>query len=76
MPPRTRKATDDKPEGEYVKVGDTIDVDGNGIAVLPDGTAVTVRTQYTFAHEGLHVIHMANRSGESLEYLAEKPEKK
>lgn len=63
MPPRKRKAetTDD---GQFVKVGDVIELEGNGIAVLPDGSAVTIRGRYTVQHEGLHVI-------DGVEYLAE-----
>lgn len=71
MPPRARKAKT-KATDQFVKVGDVIELEGNGIAVLPDDTVVTVRQQYMIQHEGLHVFHMANRSGESLEYLAEK----
>ena len=43
-------------EVEAVKVGDTIDVKGNGLAVLPDGTVVTCRGSYIVQHEGRHVI--------------------
>lgn len=65
MPPRARKPKDEKDDGQFVKVGDVIELDGNGIAVLPDGTAVTTRGRYTVQHEGLHVI-------DGVEYLAEK----
>jgi hypothetical protein len=64
MPPRARKAKADTAD-QFVKVGDVIELDGNGIAVLPDGTAVTTRARYTVQHEGLHVI-------DGVEYLAEK----
>lgn len=47
------------------KVGDRIVLERNGIAVLPDGTAVTCRTGYVFEHEGLHVI-------DGVEYQVEK----
>jgi hypothetical protein len=69
MPPRARKATKDN-GGEFVKVGDVIELESgsNGIAVLPDGSAVTVRQRYTIQHEGLHII-------DGVEYLAEHPEK-
>lgn len=72
MPPRAKKEAAASNDGSYVKIGDVVEFEGNGICVLPDGGAVTCRQQYTFQHEGLHVIHLANRSGESLEYLAEK----
>lgn len=65
MPPRARKAAKETADGQFVKVGDVIELDGNGIAVLPDGTAVTTRARYTVQHEGLHVI-------DGVEYLAEK----
>lgn len=66
MPARTRKTAKDN-GGEFVKVGDVIELEsgGNGIAVLPDGSAVTVRQRYTVHHEGLHTI-------DGVEYLAEK----
>jgi hypothetical protein len=52
-----------------VKVGDVIELEsgGNGLAVLPDDSVVTVRQRYRIEHEGLHVI-------DGVEYLAEKPE--
>lgn len=62
MPPRARKAKDTADE-QFVKVGDVIELEGNGIAVLPDGTAVTARQRYTIRHEGLHTI-------DGVEYLA------
>lgn len=62
MAPR-KKATDTTED--YVKVGDVIEFEGNAIAVLPDGAAVTCRARYTIQHEGLHVIA-------GVEYLAEK----
>ena len=43
-------------EAEAVKVGDAIELEGNGLAVLPDGTVVTCRNTYTIQHEGRHVI--------------------
>lgn len=52
-------------DDQLVKVGDMIDVDGNDLAILPDGTVVTVRGQYRIQHEGLHTIA-------GVEYLAEK----
>jgi len=58
-----RKSKPDKADG-FVKVGDVIELEGNGIAVLPDGSAVTCRARYTIQHEGLHVI-------DGVEYLAE-----
>jgi hypothetical protein len=63
MPPRARKAKDTA--DQFVKVGDVIELEGNGIAVLPDGTAVTTRGRYTVQHEGLHII-------DGVEYLEEK----
>lgn len=65
MPPRARKAKAETADG-FVKVGDVIELDGggNGLAVLPDDTVVTVRQRYTIQHEGLHVIA-------GVEYLAE-----
>lgn len=65
MPPRTRKTAKETTDGQFVKVGDVILLEGNGIAVLPDGSAVTVRQRYTVQHEGLHTI-------DGVEYLAEK----
>ena len=62
MPPRQRN-TEDKADRKAVKVGDTIELDGNPIAVLPDGTAVTTRARYTIEQEGLHVI-------DGVEYMA------
>lgn len=64
MAPR-KKATDTTEDSGYVKVGDVIEFEGNSIAVLPDGVAVTCRARYTIQHEGLHVIA-------GVEYLAEK----
>ena len=43
-------------EAEAVKVGDTIELDGSGLAVLPDGTVVTCRGTYRVQHAGRHVI--------------------
>lgn len=49
----TRKA----PAAKAVKVGDAVKIEGpNGIAVLPDGSAVTCRVVYTIRHKGRHVI--------------------
>lgn len=66
MPPRSRKNVKDTADGEFVKVGDVIGLEsgGNGVAVLPDGSVVTVRQRYTVQHEGLHII-------DGVEYLAE-----
>lgn len=63
-PAGTSKPDADK-TGQTVKVGDRVELKGNGIAVLPDGTAVTCRTGYTFEHAGLHVI-------DGVEYQVEK----
>lgn len=75
MPPRTRKTAKETADGQFVKVGDVIELEakegelpGNGIAVLPDGSAVTIRQRYQIQHEGLHVI-------DGVEYLAELPDK-
>lgn len=69
MAQRRTPAAADKPaattKGQTVKVGDRVELKANGIAVLPDGSAVTCRTGYTFEHEGLHVI-------DGVEYQVEK----
>lgn len=69
MAQRRTPAASDKPaataKGKTAKVGDRLELQTNGIAVLPDGTAVTCRTGYTFEHEGLHVI-------DGVEYQVEK----
>lgn len=39
-----------------VQVGDQVELDGNGLAVLPDGSVVTCRVRYTVQHVGRHVI--------------------
>lgn len=67
MPPRTRKAKVETTD-EFVKIGDRIDVEGNSLAILPDGTVVTIRGWYTIQHEGLHTI-------DGVEYLAGPAEK-
>lgn len=67
MPPRARKAkAKTETTDGFVKVGDVIELEsgGNGMAVLPDDTVVTVRQRYQIQHEGLHVI-------DGVEYLAE-----
>ncbi|MCA1984799.1 hypothetical protein [Nocardioides nematodiphilus] len=57
--------TEKKSAKKSVKVGGDIELEGsNGIAVLPDGTAVTVRNSYRVRHAGLHVI-------DGVEYQAE-----
>jgi len=67
MAARSRKPKATTADGQFVKVGDVIELDGggNGLAVLPDDTVVTVRQRYTIQHEGLHTI-------DGVEYLAEK----
>lgn len=55
-----------KKKAQAVKVGDQIDLKGNGLAVLPDGMVVTCRGRYTIEHEGRHVI-------DGVEYDAVKP---
>ena len=66
MPRRTRKTAAETADGQFVKVGDVIELEtgGNGLAALPDDTVVTVRQRYQIRHEGLHVI-------DGVEYLAE-----
>ena len=55
-------------EAKAVKVGDTIEVEGNALAVLPDHTVVTVRKAFMVQHEGRLVI-------DGIEYDATDPRK-
>ena len=55
-------------EPKAVKVGDTIELEGNALAVLPDHTVVTVRKAFMVQHEGRHVI-------DGIEYDATDPRK-
>ena len=55
-------------EPKAVKVGDTIEVEGNALAVLPDHTVVTIRKAFMVQHEGRHVI-------DGIEYDATDPRK-
>ena len=55
-------------EAKAVKVGDTIEVEGNALAVLPDHTVVTIRKAFMVQHEGRHVI-------DGIEYDATDPRK-
>ncbi|WP_406046579.1 hypothetical protein [Kribbella sp. NBC_00889] len=56
MTERTKRVKAEAVEPVAVKVGDTIELVGNGLAVLPDHTVVTCRQRYTVQHEGRHVI--------------------
>lgn len=55
-----------KPE-QSSKVGDTIDLEGpSNLVRLPDGSVVTARTTYRFAHVGEHVVINAASNDETV----------
>ena len=45
-----------KPQPKKAKVGDEVELGESWLVGLPDGSVVTARQRYRFAHAGRHVV--------------------